>query len=158
MSGTIAITAIAALWFALLRPTALGGPASFVIVAGDSMLPTLRSGDLVVAQRHPDYPNGAVVVYRVPEDEPGAGASVIHRVVGGSLADGLLTRGDNTDGPDIWRPRAPDVLGQAWFSVPAVGRALAFVRSPLGLGAVTGFGVFVAALLWTPSRRRVAAA
>jgi signal peptidase I len=148
------MVAIAVVWIALFRPTTLGGPAAYVVVAGDSMLPSLRSGDLVVAQRQPRYAVGDVVVYRVPAGEPGAGASVIHRVVGGSLQDGLVTRGDNTDAPDMWHPASADVLGAVWFSVPGLGRIIAFVRSPLGLGAIAGFGVFALVLLSQPSWRR----
>lgn len=148
----LAAVAIAAVWFALFRPTTLGGPAAYVVVAGDSMLPGLRSGDLVVAQQRPSYGVGDVVVYRVPAGEPGAGASVIHRVAGGSLQDGLVTRGDNTGAPDMWHPGPADVLGAAWFSVPGFGRIVAFVRSPLGLGAVAGFGVFALLLVWQTGR------
>lgn len=148
----LTVVAIVAVWFALFRPAALGGPAAYVVVAGESMLPGLQSGDLVIAQQRPTYGIGDVVVYRVPAGEPGAGASVIHRVVGGSLQDGLVTRGDNTGAPDIWHPGPADVLGAAWFSVPGLGRVVAFVRSPLGLGAVAGFGVFTLLLMWRPGR------
>jgi signal peptidase I len=152
LTTSVVVVAIVVAWFALFRPTTLGGPAAYVVVAGDSMLPGLRSGDLVVAQHRPDYDVGDVVVYRVPAGEPGAGASVIHRVVGGSLQDGLVTRGDNTDAADIWRPGPADVLGSAWFSVPGVGRIIAFVRSPLGLGAIAGLGAFVLILSWQPTK------
>ncbi len=151
LTTSVVVVALAAIWFVLFRPTTLGGPAAYVIVAGDSMLPDLRSGDLVVAQQRRTYGLGDVVVYRVPAGQPGAGASVIHRVVGGSLQDGLVTRGDNTDAPDIWHPGPADVLGSAWFSVPGVGRIIAFVRSPLGLGAIAGFVAFVLVLSWQPS-------
>ena len=40
---------VAAFWFVVLRPQAIGGPASYVLVSGHSMLPTLRDGDVLLA-------------------------------------------------------------------------------------------------------------
>lgn len=135
--------ALAAAWLVLLRPQNLGGPAAYVIVAGDSMLPNLRTGDLVLAVRQPTYAVGEVIVYAIPAGKPGAGSQVIHRVVGGDSAAGFITQGDNRDTVDPWRPTSDEIVGRPALSIPAVGRALAFVRSPLGLGALAGFGAFV---------------
>jgi signal peptidase len=138
---------LAASWLVLLRPQNLGGPAAYVIVAGDSMLPDLRTGDLVVAARQPAYGIGDVIVYAIPDGEPGAGSQVIHRIVGGDSAAGFITQGDNRDTVDPWRPTPGEIVGRPALSIPALGRALAFVRSPLGLGALAGFGAFVFILL-----------
>ena len=145
--------ALTAAWLVFLRPQHLGGPAAYVIVAGDSMLPGLHSGDLVVAMGQQAYGVGDVIVYAIPAGEPGAGSQVIHRIIGGDQTAGFITQGDNRDTADPWRPRPNDVVGKLALSAPTVGRALAFARSPLGLGGLTGFGVF-AFILFAGAPRR----
>ncbi len=53
LSHVVTVLAFAALaaWAIFLRPTALGGSASYIFVNGVSMEPTLVTGDLVVLQR-----------------------------------------------------------------------------------------------------------
>jgi signal peptidase I len=153
--GGLALT-IAAAWFVLLRPQHLGGPAAYVIVAGDSMLPGLHSGDLVVAMSKQAYAVGDVIVYAIPADSPGAGSQVIHRIIGGDAEAGFITQGDNRDTADPWRPTSRDVVGRLALSVPAVGHAFAFVRSPLGLGALAGFSLFAFLVVGDAPRKQAA--
>jgi len=143
---TVAVLAMGAAWLLLFRPTFLGGPASYVMVAGRSMQPTLDSGDLVLVRQQGNYGNGDIVAFRVPEGEPGEGAIVIHRIVGGSAEEGLIVQGDNKNGPDPWRPTAGDVVGRLWFSVPGAGRLLAILQSPLLLAGLAS-GVAVSLVL-----------
>jgi signal peptidase len=124
-------------WIVFLRPAALGGPASYVIVSGRSMEPTLLSGDFVFAFRQDDYGIGDLVAFRVPAGEPGEGAAVIHRIVGRE-AKGFITQGDNSGQPDTWRPTAQDILGRLRFSLPGGGRAVEWMRQPVVLGAIAG--------------------
>ena len=125
-------------WFFLLRPDFLGGPASYVIVSGESMEPGLQSGDLVVARRQADYHPGDVVAFGV------GGGKVIHRIVGGSAGEGFVMQGDNNQGRDPWRPRGDDILGKMWFSVPGAGRLLAALQSPvLSAGLASSVAVFL---------------
>lgn len=131
-------------WFLLLGPAFLGGPATYVLVSGESMEPTLHGGDLAVLRQQDDYGAGDIVAFRVPQGEPGAGAIVIHRVVGGSPEGGFLMQGDNKDAPDRWSPTEDDILGKKWFSVPGGGRFLAYLQSPLLLAALaSGVAVFL---------------
>lgn len=108
-----------ALWLGPLRPTSHGGSTTMVVVRGDSMLPSLRPGDLVVAKRRAAYAIGDVVVF--PSSE---GPLVIHRIVGGSATEGFTLQGDNKPRPDFWRPTADEILGKAWMHVPGAGRVL----------------------------------
>ena len=123
-------------WFVLLRPQVLGGPAAWILVAGDSMEPNIHQGSLVVATRRADYQVGDVIAYRVPEGNPGAGQNVIHRIIGGTATDGFIVRGDNTSGPDIWRPRAADIVGAAWLTLADAAQPLLLVRSPILIASV----------------------
>jgi signal peptidase I len=146
----VTIGILAALW-----PSSLGGRVSYVMVSGTSMEPTMHTGDLAVVVHHSDYKVGDIVAYHVPKGRPGAGYMVIHRVIGGSDADGYKVQGDNRDLPDVWRPGNEDMVGLRWFLVPRVGRLLAHMASPLSIGLFLGA---LTALLVVTYRPRVEAA
>jgi len=131
-------------WFVLFRPAFLAGPASYIMVSGTSMERTLHSGDLALTQKQQSYGMGDVVAFRVPNGEPGEGAMVIHRIVGGTAEDGFITQGDNKENSDVWRPTQGDIVGEMWFRVPGAGRLLATLQSPMVLaGLAGGLGVFL---------------
>jgi signal peptidase I len=131
----IAFIAAVAAWAVFLRPQLLGGPASYVIVSGTSMQPTLRNGDLILALKRPSYHAGDVIGYHVPSG-PGKGTLIIHRIIGGSGEIGFLTKGDNREGPDDWRPKQADVAGRMVLRVPRAGSAITFFHTPLGMAAL----------------------
>jgi len=137
-------------WFLLLRPVALGGPAGYVIVAGVSMEPAFRTGDLAVTQRQADYQVGDVIAFSA------AGGVVIHRIVGGDADQGFTTQGDNREQPDLWRPRPDDIMGATWILIPRAGDVLATARQPAVLASLAAsvafFLAFTAGPIW-PSRR-----
>jgi signal peptidase I len=135
-------------WFVLFAPTSIGGPASYVWVSGDSMEPTLRSGDFVVLRLADSYRTGDVVAFRIPDGEAGAGTFVIHRIVGGSESTGFITQGDNKASPDRWRPMPHDVVGAQWLVWGGGGRFIGWLRNPAVFAAVAaGFTVFWVMLL-----------
>lgn len=128
-------------------PAALGGATSYVVVSGDSMLPTLRPGDLVVLRAGGRYDPGDVVAYRPPPGDIAEHAVVIHRL-GPPGPDGSLTaRGDHNTHDDPWTVTQDRVLGRVWLHVPGIGRALVLLRSPLALGLLAGLGA-----VWTVVR------
>jgi signal peptidase len=135
----------AAGWFVFLRPTSLGGSATWIIVRGDSMLPTYQTGDLIVFAAAPSYAVGDVVAYRVPAGELGAGRIVMHRIVGGD-ANGLILQGDNNPAPDPWQPAVGDVVGAVWLVGPQLGRPIALLHQP-ALAAALAAAVMVAVVL-----------
>ncbi len=137
------LVAAAAGWVLFLRPAALGGTTTYVMVSGVSMEPTFQNGDFVIARRQSNYEIGDVVVYAVPEDDVGGGSLIIHRIIDKG-ADGFIIQGDNPDikVPDIWRPSAPEIEGKLWVAVPAVGRYLPLLRSPVILALLSGLFVF----------------
>jgi signal peptidase I len=138
---TVFVTAVAA-WAIFFRPGFLGGRASYVIVAGHSMEPTLHTGDLVVMLRQRSYRRGDVIAYHIGKRQPGAGLLIIHRIVGGSAAAGYMTQGDNRRYRDPWRPKPRDIDGKWATHVPRFGAVSTFVHAPLGVaffGALTAF-------------------
>ena len=122
-------------WAIALRPTTLGGPATYVVVRGDSMLPGFHSGDLVLLLAEPGYGVGDVVGYAVPAGEVGAGHVVLHRLVGGDGASGFAVQGDNNPAPDPWLPRSTDVRGRLWLLLPGFGTAITILHQPAVLAA-----------------------
>lgn len=128
--GTLLAIAALAAWFVFLRPVGLGGPASYIFVSGVSMQPTLVTGDLVVLQAADDYKIGDVIAFRIPEGEPGGGNLVIHRIIGGSAAEGFIVQGDNKPLPDDWRPTPDLIEGALWVRAPGAGAVVQTVRSP----------------------------
>lgn len=131
----VVIGAVIVVGFLALRPQSLGGSLAYVEMHGNSMVPTLHDGDLVVAKHQSPYVPGNVVVYRVPTGQPGAGAIVIARIVGGTGATGFVTRGDTSVVPDPVHPRAKDVLGTVRLHVPLV----ALVSAGVVIAAVIMF-------------------
>lgn len=135
-------------WFLMLRPTALGGPVTYSIVSGHSMEPTFEPGDYVVARAQDGYEKGDVVMFEVP------GGVIVHRIVGGSADGGFITRGDNNQGVDPWRPSGESILGEAWVHLPQLGKAVGVIRSPLGIGVMAWLVTTMAVLRVTTPRGR----
>lgn len=143
MLCTAGVVGAVVVWVIFLRPQFLGGPAGYVTVSGTSMEPRMHTGDVVLLHRQRSYRAGDVVAYRIPAGEAGAGRIVIHRVAGGSDADGYVTRGDSRDSNDLWRPKPSDVVGKERLRVPALGRVARMILSPLGLGLLAGMATIV---------------
>ncbi len=140
--GTVLTVAIVAAWFVALRPVSLGGSTTWVVIRGSSMLPMYETGDLVIVRADGGYGVGDVVAYRVPDGDIGAGQVVVHRLIDGEAVSGFLAQGDNNDSVDPWTPRAADIVGRAWFAVPAAGRVIAWVHQPIVMaGLVAAFVV-----------------
>ncbi len=160
-AGLVAVATLFGAWFILLRPVALGGPASYVVVSGVSMEPRLHSGDLVIVQTRAEYRVGDVVAYRIPAGQPSAGAIVIHRIIGRDGAAGFVTQGDNKNLQDPWQPTASEIVGRSWLEVPGSGRLLLTARTPIVLatvlGALAGIVVFASGP-GTPHESRAAGA
>ena len=140
-------------WFALMRPTTLGGDVGYIVVRGNSMEPSLASGDLVLTRPSSAPKVGDIVAYRVPADTVGAGMVVIHRVVEVTADGHLVLQGDNAPHLDPWSPGPGEVVGTMWVHVPFVGRVLAVLHDPVMLGALAA-SLVVPAVLLSPTRRR----
>jgi signal peptidase len=139
-------------WAIWLRPEFAGGRVDYVIVGGQSMLPALHGGDLIVIERKSAYRVGDVVAYRIPNGIF-QGRRVIHRIVGGDPVQGFVLRGDNNDDDDLWQPRHVDIEGKLWLRLPGVGRPVALARSPGALAAVAGGFAFAFVMTWNPRHK-----
>ncbi len=152
--GNAVLLGVTAAALALVWPQTFGGATAFVGVDGDSMAGTYLDGDLVVVRAQSAYEVGDVVTYRIPAGEFGAGAAVIHRIIGGNPATGFVTQGDNRDRPDEWRPRHDDVVGKSWVRVPSAASRFQAMGRPVPLGALCAALTVAVGLL--PRRSRAA--
>lgn len=135
-------------WWFTLAPRSIGGPSTYVLVSGTSMLPLYHTGDLVIAHSRTSYHVGETVVFSVD------GGHVIHRLWSGNAVAGWRTKGVNKPAPDLWRIPNKDVMGTAWLTVPGVGQWLRWIGTTTGRVAVAGvLAMLVAA--W-PRRRKAA--
>jgi len=152
-SGWLLLAALLGL-VALSWPQSFGGRIAYVRVDGHSMDPTLSTGDLAVVRREASYRIGDAVAYRIPAGEFGAGAVVIHRLVGGDGASGYITKGDNKPLRDEWHPRTGDIVGRVQYDLPGAGGELARLTRPVYVGAlVAGLTVLMMLLPSRSSRR-----
>lgn len=145
----LVVVATLVLWVVLLRPTWLGGPAGYVVVAGDSMLPTLDDGTLVVTTAGPPYVVGDVVAFAVDVGDPAGRPIVIHRIIAGDQEHGYTTQGDSRPFSDPWTVRSEDIVGRWALVVQGFGHLLLLGRSPIFLASVgAGLAAYIA-LGWT---------
>ena len=132
-SGTIFLIIILVIaWVFLLRPTTLGGPTTYIIVSGKSMVPTMQDGDLAVTRAKSEYRVGDIVAFHAE------GGVVMHRIIGGTEETGFITRGDGNTWNDPWTIASQDIVGRRWFYIPGGGKFLLNIlnslRQPLYLG------------------------
>jgi len=128
-------------WVVLLRPLAFGGPATYLVIHGNSMYPTYREGDLVVTRRQASYGVGEIIAYRVPEGQVGSGHLVIHRIVRSSDT-GFVVKGDHNQYEDPWRPKAGDIVGASWMAMTSLGWVMVVVRQPIVAALIAALAAF----------------
>ncbi len=141
--AAVVMISMAVLWN-FLAPTQFGGRASYVIIAGASMEPSLQSGDLVIARQANAYTIGDVVTYTHPYVGP-----VIHRIID-TEGPTFVLQGDNNDWIDSYQPAQDEILGKAWITIPMAASILQSLRSPPGLSLLSiAVGFIVLATLTT---------
>jgi len=136
-----------------------------VAVEGTSMLPTLRTGDLVFLS--PANPNtlkkGDIIAVHVPAQDRttyALPANVVHRIVRVERSSGQLvfiTKGDNNPGNDVFTTAPSNVVGRLRYVVPGVGFFFLFLQSRQGeifFGAVAVIGLLYFVLGLFDDRRR----
>jgi signal peptidase I len=106
-------------------------------VMSGSMEPKIGTGDMVVFKHINRVPRvGEVVAVPVPDQARsryGYPPEVVHRVVRVSPTGAVTTKGEAKPTPDPFTVPASVIRNRVLFSVPAVGRVIAFLSSPMGL-------------------------
>ena len=124
--SALILVLMAALWFTF-APVQFGGQASYVMIAGASMEPSLHYGDLVIGHEEQTYSIGDVVTYRHPTIGP-----VIHRIVE-RAGDTYTFKGDNNDWIDSYKPTFAEIIGKSWIHIPGAANFILKLRSSLGI-------------------------
>ena len=111
-------------------PSQLYGNTSYIMLLGDSMVPTIESGTLVIVQPDEQYHIGDLIAF-VNED----GINLVHRIV--EVTDeGFVTKGDNNPRSDRYTVTYDDVVGRAVFVVPYLGFTSLLLKTPLGISMI----------------------
>ena len=148
LSMALAAAALGATWW-YVAPPPLGGSTSFVTVDGTSMLPKLRTSDLVALRPQSTYRVGDVVGYRSRLIH----RVVLHRIV--AIHNGRFElKGDNNSFVDPDRPTRADLVGRLWLHVPSAGRVVQQLHRPPIAAALAVVLVLVAGLGGGATRRR----
>lgn len=120
-------------------PQVVGASNSYIVLSNsmaDHPAPVLRAGDVIFVY---DTPTTSIEEGDVITFQTGEGHVTTHRVVGIQTQDGEIafrTRGDANEEADP-RPVDPElVVGTVEFSVPWVGRVVAFAGTRNGLIAL----------------------
>jgi len=116
-------------------PDTLGGDTTIMIVQGNSMLPAILPGSLVVAKTAPDYYVDDIVAYEA--DYSGAKRIVVHRIIE-ERQNGFVIQGDNNPKKDVGLQTEDAILGKVLFSAPYMGDALGMLRNPILLVFAAG--------------------
>lgn len=132
LTGASLVVVAIALW-ATLAPVSLGGPASYVVTDGTSMLPRFMADGMVVTRASDDYRVGDIVAYHNRDLR----AVVMHRIV---ARDGAryVFKGDNNDFRDTYHARRSDLVGKEWVYLPGAGRYLLMLRQPVLFAIIIG--------------------
>ena len=115
-------------------PTSLGGDTSYHFVLTDSMEGSLDPGSFVVLRRSDAYEVGDAVGYRLDLGD-GAGATILHRIVGRLPNGNYVLKGDAVESTEEVEREA--INGRMVFAVPRLGFLPgAFRQAPLLLGGM----------------------
>jgi signal peptidase I len=147
-------------------------PALFVVFAGlaflrvwpplatvmsASMSPTINTGDMVVLQKLDRAARiGDIVVVNVPDEARtryGYPPVVIHRVVRITADGTVTTKGDARKEPDPFTVPRRALSAHVIAHIPAGGRIMAFLTSPLGLLWLAGGAVMLLGMPLLERRR-----
>lgn len=131
----------------IFAPTQLGGPVSYAVTSGVSMLPNFHAGDLVLLRSQPSYHVGEVAGYHNGR----LGVTVMHRIVAVD-GDHYVFKGDNNTWVDSYQPTAGQIVGAEWIHLPGWGSVLLALRAPVAVAILLGLMWMV--VFWPRSATR----
>jgi signal peptidase I len=135
----------------------LGSWPPVATVMSGSMSPTIKTGDVVVLKRTHGLPKvGDIVAVSVPDaarSRYGYPPVVTHRVVSVAPDGTITTKGDAKPSPDPFKVRRDAITAKVVMHIPAAGRVLAFLVSPMGLLWLVGGAVMLFVLPFMERRQ-----
>ena len=113
-----------------LWPTFLGGDTEFLIVQGNSMLPTIQPGSLVITKKSPQYQIEDIVSFT--QEESGVKKIIVHRIID-ETDKGFAIKGDNNHNKDPGYPTYADINGKVILATPYFGDMMILLKNPVFL-------------------------
>ncbi len=141
--GVLSFALLIGIWL-LFAPIQLGGQVTYVIISGNSMEPGFHLGDLAIIRQEEIYNVGDIVTYHNAE----LGKFVIHRII--ELTDDhFILKGDNNTWIDTYQPTQAEIIGKLWVFVPAMGKAVEWIRTPINMTLIITImgGVLMSSML-----------
>ncbi len=125
-------------------PASLYGNSEYILLFGDSMLPTIQPGSLVIVKPQELYQNGEIIAF-----ENSGGTKIVHRIIEIN-DDTFVTQGDNNSFKDA--PITQDVIiGKSALVVPYLAYLGLFMQTPIGLAML---GVFTIIMIIPKSKSK----
>lgn len=123
------------------------GIQSFVVLSG-SMQPTLPVGSVIYTQHRTLYQKGDIIAFKRGD------VNVTHRIIKINEDGTFVTQGDANNAADNKTVASSDILGRETFFLPYVGRAIVFLKTPIGFfgSVVFPITVFIILELWNLKR------
>ena len=112
-------------------PSSLGGNTDFLVVYGESMLPTLQSGNLAILKDDINYKVSDIIAYHFREE--GVNKVIIHRIISERPDHTFVLKGDNNISVDPEAVSPSQIIGKLLFQVPYVGYLPLIMKQPLVL-------------------------
>jgi signal peptidase len=112
---TVALLAILLLMLAIAYGTVDNRWYRVLSIQGNSMAPTIETGDLTFISRPDHIEVGDIAVFQLN------GSIVTHRVVAIEDDGSYVTQGDANPSPDRWDPESVEVVGVYLFRIPLLG-------------------------------------
>lgn len=113
-----------------LWPAALGGDTQFLLVQGNSMLPTIEPGSFVILKTQDSYEVGDIAGFSTSTQSVFQGRNVVHRIIE-DTDRGFRFQGDNNPKPDPGLVTDDRIIGEVIFFTPFAGYILLIMRNPL---------------------------
>jgi signal peptidase I len=137
----IAFLVLVAVGTALSVVKAPGGVRLFVVLSG-SMEPSIKIASVVVVAPQNEYREGEVITFfanPTQTDLKKSGTTVTHRIIKVNDDEGrptYNTKGDANEDSDREMVAHRSVLGKVLFSIPYLGRVIAFTKTQMGFVAL----------------------
>ncbi len=108
----------------------------WAVVMSGSMEPEISLDDLVISKKQKTYAPGDIITF------VNGTSLTTHRIV--SVADrGFVTQGDANNAPDSTPVAQEDIVGKVVATVPKIGLALHFMKTPLGMMTIILAGLAI---------------
>ncbi len=119
----------------------------WAVVLSGSMEPEISIDDLVIARAADSYAVGDIITYR------NGRSLTTHRIVG-ETEEGFLTKGDANNTGDMNPVEQSQVIGRVVATVPGVGLAVYYLKSPLGMLYMLVLGVLAIEVPYLLDRKK----